>query len=111
MENGTPISDWPLGMDQVSELKYIPIHTKVPSSNLTDNIIFLDNPSLNKTMTNFMPQSDSRNDPAFKSLEASRLGPADQKRLTFTDINDWVNITLKQHFRKDVKKVIDFIPL
>jgi len=56
-------------------------------------------------MTNFMPQSDSRNDPAFKSLEASRLGPADQKRLTFTDINDWVNITLKQHFRKDVKKV------
>ena len=60
-------------------------------------------------MTNFMPQSDSRNDPAFKSLEASRLGPADQKRLTFTDINDWVNITLKQHFRKDVKKVIDFI--
>ena len=56
-------------------------------------------------MTNFMPQSDSRNDPAFKSLEESRLGPADQKRLTFTDINDWVNITLKQHFRKDVKKV------
>ena len=62
-------------------------------------------------MTNFMPQSDSRNDPAFKSLEASRLGAADQKRLTFTDINDWVNITLKQHFRKDVKKVIDFITL
>lgn len=56
-------------------------------------------------MTSFMPQSDSRNDPSFKSLEASRLGPADQKRLTFTDINDWVNITLKQHFRKDVKKV------
>ena len=56
-------------------------------------------------MSNFMPQSDSRNDPAFKSLEASRLGAADAKKISFTDINDWVNITLKQHFRKDVKKV------